>query len=159
SPPRSQSFLRDGRLLVLCDNGQVLDWDGESNQLQPGVQVKLTSGMLWVGIAPRGDLLAAADGSPLVTVWDLGRGQELSRTNVGGTQGTGRPVFAPDGRIVAVGNHDHTVAVWEPRTGQLLQRLQGHRQQVTQIAFRADGQVLVSASEDGTLRWWDVASG
>jgi WD40 repeat protein len=35
-------------------------------------------------------------------------------------------------------------------------RLRGHRENVTDFAFSADGQLLVSGSADGTVRLWRV---
>src|SRR5581483_2742941 len=38
-------------------------------------------------------------------------------------------------------------------------RLDGHTEQVNQIALSRDGKSLLSGSADATLRLWDVASG
>src|SRR5439155_1087345 len=37
--------------------------------------------------------------------------------------------------------------------------LQGHTQSVVSVAFSPDGKTLASASHDGTLRLWEVATG
>src|SRR5947209_1445146 len=36
--------------------------------------------------------------------------------------------------------------------------LSGHRDRVVSLAFSPDGRTLVSASEDGAIKLWDVAS-
>ena len=44
-------------------------------------------------------------------------------------------------------------------TGQLSAALHGHSAGCTDLAFTPDSRSLLSGSEDGTLRVWDVASG
>ncbi|KKD03738.1 protein kinase domain-containing protein [Streptomyces sp. WM6386] len=65
--------------------------------------------------------------------------------------------LSPDGRLVLVGGHDPRL--WEARGEQPPRRLQGHLAQVNDVAFTPDGGRAVTASEDGTLRVWDLADG
>jgi WD40 repeat protein len=51
------------------------------------------------------------------------------------------------------------VRLFCPRSGVPLRVLKGHSAKVGSVAFRPDGATLVSASADGTVRIWDVASG
>ena len=46
-------------------------------------------------------------------------------------------------------------STWSPE----LQLLEGHSSWVNAIAFSQDGQLLASASDDGTVRLWDPATG
>jgi len=40
--------------------------------------------------------------------------------------------------------------------GQIVATLSGHCGEVTALAFSVDGMVLVSAGEDGVIRFWGV---
>jgi WD40 repeat protein len=57
---------------------------------------------------------------------------------------------------VASSGSDGTVRLWRAGDGGLARTLQGHTQDVNAVALSADGQVLVSASSDGTVRVWGV---
>jgi WD40 repeat protein len=49
--------------------------------------------------------------------------------------------------------------VWDPATGIELRTLSGHTDRVEAAVFSADGTRLASASDDGTVRVWDPATG
>lgn len=62
--------------------------------------------------------------------------------------------FSPDRRQVATASLDHTLRLWDRASGHELLVLRGHRDAVCSACFVAGGRQLVSASRDGTLRWW-----
>ncbi|KAJ5709835.1 hypothetical protein N7493_009427 [Penicillium malachiteum] len=51
------------------------------------------------------------------------------------------------------------IGLWDSATGLLLNTLEGHLGQVLSLTFSPNGQLLVSASIDNTIRIWDVAVG
>ncbi len=75
----------------------------------------------------------------------------------------GQVPFASASAVSAlVATHDgrqKKILLWDVAAGKLLRTLEGHSAGVTTAVLTPDGSRLLSASEDGTLRFWDVASG
>ena len=66
--------------------------------------------------------------------------------------------FSPCGGRIASASRDCTIKVWEASTGTCQSTLTGHGAPVTQLEFR-DATTLMSASDGGTIHFWDVESG
>jgi WD40 repeat protein len=54
---------------------------------------------------------------------------------------------------------DYTARLWNARTGATQAILRGHQGPVNAVAASPDGQLLASASGDGTARLWDGETG
>lgn len=67
-------------------------------------------------------------------------------------------VFDAAGARVATASRDHRVRVFT-RGGQLLARCEGHTADVISVTWAQGDAVLVSSSDDGTVRHWDAATG
>ncbi len=70
----------------------------------------------------------------------------------------------PEGRFIAAGSVDNPVegpiaCVWDSQTGALVKTARGHLDlySLTAIDLSADSRRLLTASEDGTARIWDLA--
>lgn len=63
--------------------------------------------------------------------------------------------FSPDSKTLAVA-HDEIVSFWGTSTGKKIRTLAGHSKTVNAIAFSANGKILVSGSNDKTVRIWDI---
>lgn len=67
--------------------------------------------------------------------------------------------FARKSPVFAVGGADGVVILQDTETYAIIHELVGHAGRICALAFSPDEQILLSASEDGTIRSWDVASG
>ena len=53
---------------------------------------------------------------------------------------------------------EDTICLWEVASGKLLGSCSGHKQRVQSIALSPDGKTLATSSDDGTLKFWNVAT-
>ncbi|KIW24842.1 uncharacterized protein PV07_10530 [Cladophialophora immunda] len=67
-------------------------------------------------------------------------------------------ISSPDGSCLATAD-DSNIHLWSLKTGKWQKTLKGHCKLVNHIAFSPDGVQVASASDDGSVRVWEVATG
>ena len=88
--------------------------------------------------------------------WDVRTRRETSKLNP--RAGLFSSIaLSGDGRRLAAGATDGRITIWDVVSHQELVLLEGHKDEVFQLAFTPDGDHLVSASKD-QLRVWRAAS-
>ena len=68
----------------------------------------------------------------------------------------------PDGGHLVVGGHDRRLSLLNLNRGQevsFMRSLVGHEAAIVQVGTNPVGNLFVSASRDGTVRFWDGMSG
>lgn len=94
----------------------------------------------------------------VIRLWDVHAGVErdlISFTNRLGR--SGQPAFVASGRdgILACGIGNTKIWLFDGNTGKYRANLKGHTASINDIAFTTDGEMLASASIDGTIRLWN----
>jgi WD40 repeat protein len=51
---------------------------------------------------------------------------------------------------------DKLIKLWDAYTGEIIKTLQGHSEGVSDIAWSGEGDLIASASDDKTVRIWDL---
>ncbi len=121
---------------VFSPDGQIVVTGTGPHDLAPG------NGQVWIWSAKSGRLLCPAiklDGSPVLAI-------------------------SPNGRWLLVGSRDtgvkpHFAQLRNLKTGEAVGPPLWHGDGVSCVAFAPDGRKMVTASEDGACRLWDVPTG
>ena len=150
----------DGKLFAVSDAHVVHLYDAASKKELRTWQGLEGYSVRSMAFSPDGKVLATADGSKDLRLWDVATGK-LTRTF--NTHSSAHSVvFSPDGKLLAVANESGQpqnkiwIDLWEVATWKKVATLEGHTQRVLALAFSADGKVLVSGSQDTSARVWDL---
>jgi WD40 repeat protein/serine/threonine protein kinase len=162
----------DGRMLITGGRGGRLHaWDLRSNTNSP-----LPIEAMHAFFSPDGRTLAAFQRSFLagfppgmgartqtstpatnsVLLWDVPTASLRTSLVMDNQPGIGT-AFSPDSSLLATANFD-VIRLWDVGSGKLVGACTGHKQSVWSVAFAPDGKTLVSASDDSTLKLWNVAT-
>jgi RNA polymerase sigma factor (sigma-70 family) len=154
--------------LAFADNGRTLYswgwekkvriWDVATAKLQREFSAGLRQ--CYTGkFSPDGKWFVCKSRQEGIMLYNLALGGERYRFKITGMDHADYPglAFSPDGRTLAVGDVAGTIHLAELATGKIRHRLtDGHRAGIAALVFSADGERLISGSEDTTALVWDV---
>jgi serine/threonine protein kinase/WD40 repeat protein len=153
SPPvRALAMPSSGALLTWSADGAIRQWADAA--LPRTVAVVEPSGSL-LAVTSDGARAVAASGTDLVWI-DVAAGAVHRRP--AGREPVVGLALAPDGALAAAGGTDNLV-VLHGRDGSQRPLARRHALAPTALAFSLDGSVLLSASANSMVQYWDVATG
>jgi WD40 repeat protein len=147
----------DKRIASGGDDGVIIIWDVDSKQMVLKPLEEHTDRVRSVCFSPDGKRLASGSYDERVIVWDAETGVVLSKFQ-GNLGGVCCVAFSPDGLKLASGGYC-TVRVWYTDNAELLFDIDAHHHYVRSVVWTPDGQQLVSASADTTVKFWDSSNG
>jgi WD40 repeat protein len=174
----SADFSPDGRWLALAaTNGHPLDnakpatnslslWDSTRPDEVRGLNGHAGQ-LCCVRFSRDGRLLASTEGGMVVNLWDVASGriiktlkQGLIRSKIYGGAFRSALAFSPDGRFLAT--RSWPVTLWDISTGKEVRTFGPDSDALSAtvfLDFAPDGQSIMEAKGNGTIRIWDAATG
>lgn len=167
SPERFKAYLQD----------PVLAAPALANRLRAH-----TAGVTELALASDGKTLVSASRDKSLKIWSIPEGTLVSRLD-GHTDAVTSLALHPDGRTIVSASTDKTIVLWSigdvppaptparparggkpsppprVRAGKIERKLEGHTAEVTALALSLDGQTLVSAARDRSVRTWTLPAG
>ena len=148
-------------------SGPALDRHGDP--LPPGARLRLgttrfraAAHVLFVAYSPDGKVLASADGSGAVIVWEAATGKALHRFFPGFVSTSCPFAFTPDGKllaVLAVRDQDRVVQFWDLASGKEVRTITAAKNGSAAFAFAPGGKTVAVVGSDLNVRLVDTADG
>jgi WD40 repeat protein len=161
------AFRPDGQVLASNTAGnEIVFWDVASKTPIDSPLIKHAKRVTSLAFSPDGKQLAAGDKDEKVLLWDAMTGTQIGtepfcKFDNPSYSPVSAVAFSSIGQVAAAGRDPRIMVRNTTTSGSNLtvSRLERHKSEVTSLAFSPNGQMLASASQDGTLILWDVPSG
>jgi WD40 repeat protein len=112
-----------------------------------------------VSFSQSNTFLASGGDDFSLIVWDLDSRKVLFSKDEH-KKAVSRVKFPIDNKnLVATGCHDGLLRVYDIRDGKLIQLYEAHKDAVNDLDLHCSGLFMMSCSEDGTTRIWDLRKG
>ncbi|HAS44716.1 MAG TPA: hypothetical protein DCS93_29830 [Microscillaceae bacterium] len=148
---RSIAVSPQGNIYYAGGYKEIKRWDAKTLKELPALK---PDGYIWeIAVSPDGKTLATRDFG--VSLRDATTGALLKRLKGNNIQA---PTFSLDGQLLAIA-HGDDIKLLNATTFNVVHTLKSHTDVVNALHFSYDNRLLVSGSEDTSLKLWDVKTG
>ncbi|WP_420629185.1 WD40 repeat domain-containing protein [Candidatus Leptofilum sp.] len=158
TPPSAVTFSPNGRYAAAgyggSGNGRIIIWMLKTGKEKSDINTGKRGGVRCLAFAPDSKHFAAGCRDLTLRFWRMGRKTPLIQTTLG--RAPRALVFSGDGSQMFVGLANGMIAVHNVVDGTAVSEWKAHYTTVTSLAISANGTRLISGSEDGTAKVWQV---
>jgi WD40 repeat protein len=149
---------RDGRFVASAGPGGVTLYDLESGEPVDAILGTGTETARLVAFSRDGRLLAFADASGHIDIFDFTTRVHLAETDhpMPLEMGRGSIEFSDDGKALLTAGREGTAVMWDAESGHELASFEGHVGDVNVVRFSPDGGRIATGGADGVVRLWSV---
>ena len=111
---------------------------------------------------PQSDWVASGALDRKICLWDLNGAGQRSEIHVGEDEDTAKGsvyALAVTYSLLASGGPESIVRVWDPRSGKRITKLVGHTDNIRDVLISQDGDTIMTASSDQTVKVWSMSAG
>ena len=157
----SAAFGADERLIFTTGSGSV--WIGSAQNWKAATEVGHHNGFVTsLDVSVDGRFAATTGSDGIAKVWDIVKERFAWEVTSERTVAISTGKLSPDAQDIAIAYGGGDLSVWssfhdKSRPRQVLE-MRGHTGSVVDLDFSRDGKTLLSASLDGTVRFWQLES-
>src|SRR4029079_6818241 len=116
-----------------------------------------SAGIRELAFSPDDKTLASVGEDFTFRLWDVATGK-LKVTRTEHQKKVKSVAYTPDGTMIATVSHDLTARLWTA-DGEPKQVLQGHKSGLESCDISTDGKLLMTASDNGQIIFWQLPEG
>ncbi len=155
--PLVSAVFRPNRdqILAASTDGTVQLWDGHTRK--PAGLAMTHAGLTRIAVSADGRWAVTAGEGNQARVWDLDRGVEVA--SLPHEERVRSVHFSADGRWLATGSDDRKARIWQVGSWSLRGAPLVHTGPVADARFNQGATSLATATADGVIVQWDIATG
>ncbi len=155
-PVNAVMYSPDGKSIATgsADN-TIKIWDAATGQVKTTLNAdsKEVTALAW---SSDGKYIVSGGSEGAIVIWEAASGNKVAETNF--KSKVNSVTISPDVQYLAAAGADKKISIWNIETKQIVKEFEAHEKDINAIAFSDKGSLLVSVSNDASLKIWDAGN-